>query len=265
MMSINLARTVVLGFLALLAVGSFGASTAYGEAGPFFHHRAIGGKGEGEKVEAKSPETFSGEGGEQVMTGTIAGSGIEITAKSVQAKGILYNNALQGQAKLLQKYHEPKLVKPTLKCEVKMGENNELKVFIHLAWKWNGTTKQLEEPSQGNQKPTGVGVPNEIASGSERLPEGSFTTITLSGTGCGVLSGSFKINGSISAFPKPANVEEWSKKVAVVFPGWKQMHFWNGKTFIGVETGLTFAGNPASYNGQSEVSTAAQEIAVFEK
>src|ERR1700679_3667376 len=99
----------MVGFLALLAVGSFGASAAFGEAGPFWHHRAKGGEGTGEKIAETSAEKFSGEGGEQKLTGTIGSTGIEITAKSVQAKGIIYNNALQGQIKVLLVYHEPKL------------------------------------------------------------------------------------------------------------------------------------------------------------
>ncbi len=44
---------------------------------------------------------------------------VEVTSKSVQAKGILYNNALQGQFKLLLKGHEPKLVRPELYRAVK--------------------------------------------------------------------------------------------------------------------------------------------------
>jgi hypothetical protein len=265
-MFISGTRTIMLGFLTLLAIGSFGASAAYGEAGPFFHHRAIGGKGEGEKIEQPADEQFQGEGGQQILDGELAGTKIEMVANSVQAKGIFYNNVLQGQFKLLQKYHEPKLVKPELKgCEVKLGTNNELTLFGHLAWKWQGTREELTEQPQKNQKPSGIGLPGEIETGATALPKGTITDITLSGAGCGVLAGKFEIKESISALAKPANLGEWSTTVVVTFSGWKELHFWNGKENIGVTQGLTFGGNPASYTGSSTVKAAAQEVAVFEK
>jgi hypothetical protein len=264
--SINRVRAIVLGFLALLAVGSFGASAAYGEAGPFWHHRNVGEKGPGEKINQPKDEQFQGEGGEQVLKGTITPQAVEITAKSVQVKGIIYNNALQGQIKVLLKYHEPTLRLPVLKeCLVKIGTNNEVKAEGHLAWKWNGEKKQLEEQPQTLQKPDIIFTPTEIAEGAEKLPEGSFTTITLSGAGCGVLSGTFKVNGSLSTLVKPSQLEEWSTKLVTSFPGWKQQHFWNGKAFIGVEPGLTFAGNAATLTGIVESIADVQEIAVFEK
>src|ERR1700730_18812789 len=94
---------IVLGLLTLLIVGMFAASAAYGEAGPFWHHRNNAKEGAGSKIEEKSPENFSGEGGEQTFNPEIAGTKLELTSKSVQAKGILYNNNLQGQMKGLGK------------------------------------------------------------------------------------------------------------------------------------------------------------------
>jgi hypothetical protein len=265
--SIKQACGVVLAFLALLTVGFFGASAAYGEAGPFWHQRSIGKKGNGVKIEEKAPESFSGEGAEQILIGDIGSEEVEITARSVQAKGTIYNNALQGQFKLLQKYSEPKVVKPVLPgCAVKLGTNDELRIFGHLAWKWNGQKKQLEEKPQAEQKPSGVGVPDEIVPGETKLPEGTITEVSLTPSKeCGVLTGIFPVKGSISAFPKPDNLEEWSTSVVIVFPGWEELHLWNGKESIGVGPGLRFAGNSAGYKGQSEVSTKLQEVAVFEK
>lgn len=259
-------RHLLLGLLALLLVAAAVPGAAFAEAGPFWHHRAVGEKSNGMKIEEKSPEDFSGEGGEQVFISKISGTEIEVTSKSVQAKGILYNNALQGQFKMLLKGHEPKLVRPALSgCEVKVGENNEIKTEGHLAWKWNGEAKQLEEQPQALQKPSGVVTPGPIEAGATKLPEGSFATVAFKGSGCGVLVGTFKVNGSASALPKPANLEEWSTTLAIAFPGWEKLHFWNGKAFIGTSVGLTLGGNPASIKGSATSKAAVQEVAAFEK
>jgi hypothetical protein len=265
--SIKLTRAIVLGFLALLTVGSFGASAAFAEAGPFWHSRAKGGTGNGVKIEEKAPEQFNGEGAEQILKGTIAELATEITAKSVQAKGIIYNNnALQGQIKVLLIYHEPKLVKPIEEgCEVKIGTNNEVKAEGHLAWKWNGTKAQLEEKQQKvTQKPDIIFTPAPIKAGETKLPEGKFTEITL-GKSCGVLVGTFAVKGSQSVTTKPANIEEWSTTLTTIFPGWKQQHFWNGTEFVGVEPGLVFGKNTATLTGSVESQSAVNEISVFEK
>jgi hypothetical protein len=269
-MSTKRVRVILLGFLALLAATSFDTSTAYGAAGPFWHHRAKGGEGAGEKIEEKAPEEFTGEGSSPIFIGEIASTKIEITAKSVQAKGIIYNNAEQGQGKLLQKYHGLRLEKPVLNgCEVRLGTNNELKITGHLAWKWDGTEKQLKnQMSQKKlgQAPSGVALADEISAGTTELPNGTITTITLIGSGCGVLAGTFEIRGSITAEAKPHNLEEWSTHATVIFGlGDREIHFWNGKEFIGTSLGLTFGGNPASYKGLAEGFAAKQEVAVFEK
>ncbi len=271
-MSINRTKAIALAFLALLAAGSLGASTANAFPGPFWHHRPAGGKGEGEKIEAKSPEEFQGNGGTQILNGTLAGTSIEITAEAVQAKGIIYNNALQGQIKVLLVYHHPKLVKPELKeCEVKVGTNNEVSsVFGHLMWKWDGSQKQLkqtESQKKLGQRVDGVALPIELKEGSSELPKGTFTTFTLSGAGCGVLAGTFEVKESQSVILTPENLEEWKTSLTTTFPGWKDQHWWNGTGVASTQAiGLTFGGNSLTLTGSinSEV-VGGQEIAIFEK
>jgi hypothetical protein len=240
-------RVLLLGLLATLLLGSAMTGTAFAEAGPFFFGREVGSKGEGEKLSETKPVEIVGEGAEQVINATVGGTPLEIVTKSISEKGIIYNNALQGQVKLLLAYHEPKLVKPELKgCEVTVGANNEMKIESHLAWKWNGEKSQLEENPQKSQTPVLVFTPAPIEAGTTKLPEGTFTEVAFKGSSCGVLLGKFAVKGSMAATPNPANIGEFSAEPSATFPGWKQAHFWNGKESIGAEPALEFAGAKAT-------------------
>ncbi len=261
------AAATPLGALTLLLVScSFVTASALASAGPFAYHRAIGEKGNGVKISEASPEPFQGEGGEQRAASKISGTEVEGVAKSVQIKGIIYNNSLQGQLKEDLKFHEVSLIKPKLPgCVVKFGKNNEATVAGHLAWKWDGTAKQLEEPTQTSQGPTGVGVGSELAPGATELPSAEFTTITFSGTACGVLIGKYIAKGSETIKTKPSALGEWGKTIAITLDENKEkIHFWNGKTFIGGETALLLGSEPAKVSGESKAEISGQEVAVFE-
>lgn len=266
-MSIPKARALLPGVLTLLLIGAvMPAGALAAAAGPFAYHRAIGEKSNGVKISEKSPEQFQGEGGEQKAASKISGTEVEGVAKSVQIKGIIYNNSLQGQLKMDLKFHEVELTKPKLPgCIVKFGKNNETSVVGHLAWKWDGTAKQLEEPTQTSQGPTGVGVGSELTQGATELPKTEFTTIAFSGAACGVLIGKYIAKGSETIKTKPSMLGEWGKSIAITLDENKEkIHFWNGKTFIGAETALLLGAEPAKVSGESKASVAAQEIAVFE-
>jgi hypothetical protein len=267
--SINRVRAVMLGFLALLAVGSFGVSSASAvvEAGPFWHHRENSKEGVGAKIEANAPETFTGEGGLQKLKSAISGTNFTIQAKSAAASGIIYNNALQGQIKLVLNYKEPTLVEPALKpCEVKVGTNNEVKAEGHLAWKYRGVGTELTESPVKVQKPDIIFTPAQIKKGDTKLPEGKFTEVTLTGSGCGVLAGAHPVKGSVSVIPKPENLEEWSRELKTTFPGFKEQHWWNGTENRGEEIKLIFGTTePATLTGEINTTTNKQEAAVFEK
>ena len=266
-MLIKQIRAVVLGCLAVLSAASLTATAAYGEAGPFWHHRANSKEGLGSKIEEKAPETVTGTGGEKILFGSIAETTVTITSKSLQVKSILYNNALQGQLKLTVKLNEVRLVKPELKgCEVKVGENNEYKAEGHLMWKWNGEKGQLSELPVKEQTHDMVLTSTPIEAGATELPKASLTTISLKGSGCGVLVGTFKVGGSIAAVTTPAGLEEWSPQLTVKTPGPTKQHFWNGKETIGAEPRLEFDNVLAHVEGTAEgKTTSGQEIAVFEK
>jgi hypothetical protein len=273
-------RVVVLGLLAVMLVGSAMASTASAEAGPFFHHRPVGGKGEGEKIESKAPENFSGVQGEQTLFGEIAAIKVAIAAPSATVSGALFNSLNQGQFKITITYKESKLVKPVLKeCTSTIGTNNVLVLKGHMEWKWNGTPAQLAAEPQAKEQ-----VPEFVVASVEPLQKGTsdfrkngaFTTITLKGTGCGVLAGNFNIEGSEVGFLN-RKIEEWSKtlafrttedetinKEAGEGEGFLQ-HDWNGSAFQGIIAGLKFGGSPADLIGQTEIESTQQEIAIFEK
>jgi hypothetical protein len=268
--SINRTRAIVLGFLALLTVGSFGASAAYGSPGPFWHHRSNSLEGEGLKIPEAKPEQFKGSGGKQILNGTIAGTAFEITSEAVQAKGIIYNNALQGQIKVLLVYHSPMLAKPEVKgCEVKIGTNNEVPTpHGHLMWKWDGTANQLKQSQSQTklgQKVDAVFLPVELEAGATALPKGTFTSIALAS--CGVLNGKYEVKESQSVQLSPESLEEFKTSLGTSFPGWAKQHFWNGTEPIGVESvGLTFDSAPSTLTGSIESGiVGGQEIAIYEK
>lgn len=260
------ARRALLGVLTLLTASSLVAATALAGPGPFAYHREIGSKGNGVKISEQSPEAFQGEGGEQKAASKILGMEVEGVAKSVQIKGIIYNNGLQGQLKMELKFHEIVSVKPNLpECKIKIGSNNTSTVMGHLAWKWSGATKQLEEAPQPNQGPAGVGTAVELKQGTTELPNtAEFTTVSY-GTGCGVLTGVYKFKGTETIKTNPSSLGVWSKTLAITLAEEKEkIHFWNGKAFIGGETMLTLGTEPAKIGGESKATVAAQEIAVFE-
>ena len=270
-------RALVLGMLAVLLAGSVMAATASAAAGPFWHHRVS--TGEGEKIEPKAPENFKGTGGVQILKGKIGSEPIEITSTGLQVKGAIFNGPDRGQLKLELVYNQPKLVKPNKpNCVVTVGEKNIVSVKGHLMWKWDGTKTQLEKVAQQTEQ-----TPDLVFSAVEPTQQkpfvekvnmtnnGTFTTISLKGTECGVLAGMFNVSGSEVGIPNPAHTEEWSKKLAVrTVEGQPEIgtflqHYWDQEAFQGALVGLTFAGNSASLIGQTEVEAAQQEVAVFEK
>jgi hypothetical protein len=261
---------MLLGFLTLLAIGSFAASAAYGEAGPFWHHRAIGGEGEGSKIEEKTPEEVYGGGGEQKLSGKIGTEPVEITAAQIQIKGHIWNNPLQGQAKLQIQYHTLALAKPALPgCVVKVGQNNILEIQFHTMWKWDGTASQLEKVKQEGQVFDGLLYHFEIQEGQEKPSEAAeFTSVTLSGTSCGVLAGTYKTTGFIATAFEKTTLGEFNKSIGLKVENGSglQQHYWDGTRFRGITTVLKFGPNTSTYNGASKVADVSnQEIALFEK
>lgn len=283
-MSMLKLRSGLLGLLAMLALGAFSAAPAFAVGGPFCHHREVGGEDEGKITEAH-PEEVAGHGGVQRLEGTVGGMGLTIESEQAQVKGIIYNNADQCQAKVAITYSEPKIAAlPT--CEVKINSNNVVKLYGHQAWKWNGTTKQLEEKKQELQHRDWIFLPVELQQGAKELPTGTpFATITITskaGQKCPstVILTQAKVNGSATVAgyalqrgKENQNLGEWDEAEELRSTGGEgEQHFWNGSQFIGVKTGLTFGAPAAKYIGAFEINTIGkqektppQEIAYFEE
>ena len=264
-------RVGMLGLMVMLLVGSY-AATAYAEPGPFCHQRVNSEGGTGNKITEAAPEFVQGEGGEQKLEG----SGVALVATSVQVKGIIYNNADQCQAKLELKYHNPTWVGHT--CTITVGTDNSVKVFGHLAWKWDGTTKQLEENPQKEQTPDWIFTHSELNTKGElkALPKEEFTTISFKGgTGekeCALLSNQKpKVEGSVGVtILSPVGLEQWSRKESdAVQGGQLKQHIWvsglKPPRFVGVETGLSFNGASAKLVGGFLLNADFDEVAYFEK
>ena len=158
-----------------------------------------------------------------------------------------------------------------------IGENNIVQAKGHLAWKWNGTRFQRTGLNQrtAGQTVDGILVPrqltaqNENEEETEMLNTGNLTTVTLKGTGCAVLAGTFPVSGSEVIIPN-REAEEWGKSLSVrTIPspstGQFLQHAWVNGRPRGYEILPLFAGNTASIIGQTTLESEQQEIATFEK
>jgi len=225
------------------------------------------------KISPQEPEFVAGGGGEQILKGKIGGTVVEIVAGQAQVKGEIYNNALQAQTKIQIGYHELRLAKPNFpNCVVTVGVGNVIKVYGHQMWKWDGSSTQLHEQPQQQQRPDWVFLPTEPQQGAIELPNSNtFTTITLKGAECGVLASTVSVKGSVAAAITPPNLGEWGfTETQKVWPTNQLQHFFNGKENVGVETKLTLGGEPAVLEGTFSTKTigrqqnAPQEIAHLE-
>lgn len=267
-------RAGLLGLLAMLLLGAFAAAPAFAEGGPFWHHREVGEENEGAKITEQAPEKIGGEGGEQKLKGKLAGTAIEIVAKSVQVKGEIYNNADQAQAKILLAYNQPTLTIPAAShCAVLVGTNNTVPVYAHQAWKWNGKIPQLAVGQQFEQERDWIVTPFNLSqqlpikNEEVELPKEVFTTITLSSSGgtC-LLAGKAPVEGSVGAeVLSLKGLEHWSREETQKTPGEQvKQHFWNGTRYVGVDLVLYFDKEPASLTGEFKLKTNKQEVALFE-
>jgi hypothetical protein len=270
-MLISKLKASLLALLTVLAAGACFASVASAE-GPFLHRRPVGNTGSGTRIPESEPEVVASAPGKAFFKVDILSLHINITTEDTQIKGIVYNNALQGQAKIETVYVQPKVEGPETKgCVVNIGNsNNTTKLKGHLVWSWNGEKKQLEEVSQKAQKPYWLFTAAELLPGATQLPKGPLFEITLKGAGC-MIASTTDIEGSFANSIEPG-LEEWSlSETQSQVPNKQLLHFWNGSKNIGTETEAMFGGQPFTFVGELKFKTlggsqggAAQEIARFE-
>jgi hypothetical protein len=283
-------RVGLLALVAMLLLGSLLAAPAFAAIpeGPYCHHRAAGGKGEGSRITEAEPEEIQGGGGAQTVTSKVLGLAITLEAIQVQIKGIIYNNPDQCQIKELIDFHLPHVTSPTddTGCEVTINKQNSIKLFGHQALKWAGQAKELTE-EHPLQHRDWIFLPVELQQGAKELPktEVPFALITLSkkGTGeCVTPIEAAPVKGSYSAEGFALGVAGEPNQALEVFAteeeitstlngGAVPQQIWNGKEQVGVQTGLFLSTEPAKYKGAFKVKPigtqkhAAEEIAYFEK
>ncbi len=222
-------RVGLLGLLALLLLGSIATASAEAQ-GPFWYHRNNSTEGKGVKLSGQAPEEVRGGGGVATLEGKLAGTEVTISSTQQQVKGIIYNNALQGQAKLEIAYVQPTLVSPKLPfCAVTIASNNTVKLYGHQAWTWSGTAEQLKEQPIVNQKPDWIFTGQELQQGAKGLPKGvPFTSITFkSNGGTCILAAQANVTGSVAAAIVPGAAGEFSKLQKIeTLPNFTKQHFW---------------------------------------
>jgi hypothetical protein len=268
----------------MLLVGSFAMASAEAQ-GPVWYHKLEGAEGKGVKITGQKPEEVQGGGGEQKLEATIAGIAVQIIIPQVQVKGIIYNNGLQGQAKITLVYGKLRLVNPPMmeNCQIELGNpQNTVKMNGHQAWKWDGmSSTQLNEQPVQQQRPDWIFMSSsgEITQGVTSIPEIGVTSLIFK-TNCGVFNGiTFNIKGSVAASIVPVNLGEFSKKqtATMLTPGTQsKQHFWNGSQNVGGQAGLvgrtgTEQSAPIKLTGSFELKLLPnpqtgeqQEVALFE-
>jgi len=269
-------RAGLLGLLAVLLLGSYAATPAFAEGGPFCHHSQNGVTDNGQ-IKAQQPENIQGQGGEQSLEGKLGGTEVKITAASAQLKGNLYNNEDQCQAKVEISYHELRIA-GFPNCIVTLPNQNLVKLYYHQAWTWNGEAKQLAEKPQTAQERDWIVLPVELQQGATGLPktETPFTVLNIASRSakeiCLLATRQVAATGSLALKANPATLEKFinEEEQAALGNGTKQ-HFWNGREFIGVETSLSFGREPAKYVGSFKIKPIGQQqlppqfVADFEK
>jgi hypothetical protein len=258
-------RLLVLGLLSMMLFGAVASTSALAEPGPFWHHREVGGKGEGEKIEQKAPEGYTGIVNQSEFVGKIGGTELKLKGEA-QVSGGVWNGPDQGQAKIQVKFFNV-VANNIANCtaEVKVPQDYN----AHLMWKYRGFPKELENKNQilQGQEWDGLVIPQQSKLGPKG-PEGKniFAIITL-GSKCGVISG---LKGNVEGFTgfnaPQVPLESFSKEPILVFPGGiLEQHFWNGQEFVPIRLELTFNNELAKFFSQGPIKFQKQEVGVFEK
>src|SRR4029077_322826 len=184
-------RLLVLSLLSVMVFGAVASGSALAEPGPFWHHRAEGGSGNGLKIEKQAPQAFEGEGSGTELTAKLGGVEFKIKC-NIKAKGKIWNESSQAQGEVAVTYE--KCVANSIEgCTVIVTPSGNY--IIHLLWKYAGNAKELENKNQtlqgqhwdGLLLPLGVEViPNAENKEAILKEKKSFAEVKFGGA-CGVL------------------------------------------------------------------------------
>ncbi len=253
-------KLLLMGLIAVMAVGSVASATASAEAGPFWHHRFSVSEEEGKKFNQSEQEKYYGQG-KTILSTIILGTPVTL-AGELQIKGTLWNEANQGQLKMQAEFHNVIWVGH---CQVKVVVPEDYQG--HLMWKWNGEAKQLEntKAAQEEQHWDGIILPAKTTlTGTGLSGKNSFATITF-GPLCKGLENIHGEATGAAAFTAETKPGEFKKAFTFISPGVPVVqHFWNGSAFTGLKENLLFGTNEAKFLAYIPTE-ASQEVAVFEK
>ena len=267
---LNRTRLVLAGLVVLLALSSVMAAPVSAFPGPFWRQRQVGESGNGIKISAQSPEKFLSQGG----TAKLSTSALGVTINCAEGKnqGHIWNNTLAGQAKLKIEFSKCK-AEGANSAGCVVGEPIVFEVQFHLMWKWDGSLKQLKQGKQKSlgQKPDGFVYHFELGEQEKPKSEAEFVAIKLSGCTFTALNGENKATGFESAEIKP-EPEIFTKEAIFSFtPGKHLQHFWDGKEQVGLETEVSLAGFPSTFEFEDKINSfqnpatgGEQEVAIFE-
>ncbi len=265
-------RLILAGLVALLALSSILPAASLAGGGPFWRQRKAAAEGNGVKISEQSPVKFQAKSGRSILSGTVGTTATKIECAEDRAGGILYNNSLQGQGKIIVSFFGCTTELP--KCKV--VEPIVFKANLHLVWKWQGLAKELEgqKQTEAGQVPDLLFYTGEIAQGTTTLEEKEFVKIELKKNtegSCLEEGVPLEAKGYESATLTPEGVEHWTTKTSIGFtPGPHEQHFWNGTTQVSLITSLMFDSKPATFTSQDETGpfltqkNEQQEVSVFE-
>ena len=267
-------RLVVLGLLSVMAFGAVASTVALASPGPFWWHRNNSKEGAGVKLAEGSTEQYKGAGETTVFKSEEGGVKFTLAGET-QVKGDIWNEPNQGQIKAQVTFPKVKVTSPAELTSCKVKVTVPVDYVGHLMWKYRGNKEELSQ--EGTQESHGQkwDVVLYPANTKFTLKEGelseknTFAEIKFAlESACAAFQGlTLKPKGLSGFADKALNLEEFTKKATVEFPGhevWQ--HFWNGTevaTLKGVlEQG---AGHPAFFEGTLPFEFEKQEIDIHEK
>jgi hypothetical protein len=267
-------RLLVMGLLAVMALGMVASTAASARPGPFWWHRNAAKEGEGVKLAENAIEQGKGESKETTFSTKVGGTPLTL-AGQIKVKVDIWNVPQQGQIKIQVQFDE---VHPTElpNCNVTVTVPHDY--YGHLMWKYRGNKKELEQGPVGGQE-TVQGQEWDIAILPQQTVLGNhgfegknvFAELKFASTNCGVFN-SVKLTpeGVSGIQDQQLKLGEFAKKLTVSFPGheiWQ--HYWPGtlEETEGVEAKgeLTTGATASFFNGRLPLEWENQEIDVREQ